>query len=444
MLAKVLLWQYAKIYRADTWMRHHFTFNGHLLLVVMVAAAVFGVDTKHSNTYQLFIFLLLLLLLSGLSSRFQRLTAQLKRQLPRYGTVDELLTYRINLVSPNKKDYDNLLLIEQFIQPSPSLAQLQGFYPAKKTGKRLAIPSFNQWRRYLNYQRGGSLAPVLLPCLSTKPLSINVSFTPVRRGKLIFDTALLAQPDLLGLYRRLITVAPSESCLILPKRYPVKPLAFSGKRKYQAGGISLASSVGNSQEFMALRHYQHGDPLNKIHWKSFAKQGKLIVKEYQDEYFVRRALLLDTFTESGEENLFEAAVSVAASLAMNEQQNEALLDLMFAGEKTYCFTAGRGVGQLPQLQEVLAQVQASSDESLVKLQQAVFARLGQCSSFLCVLLRWDEKRQRFIQQLLTHSLPVAVFLVHEGQKTKPDYANQPPFFYLLNAQQLGQDLAAIG
>lgn len=443
MLAKVLLWQYAKIYRADNWMRHHFTFNGHLLLVVMIAAAVFGVDTKHSNTYQLFIFLFLLLLLSGLSSQFQRLTVQLKRQLPRYGTVDELLTYRINLVSSNKKDYDNLLLIEQLMQPLPSLAQLQSFYPAKKTGKRFVIPSFNQWRKSLNYQRGGSIVPVMLPCLNTKPVTLDLSFIPVRRGKLVFADALIAQPDLLGLYRRLITVAPSESCLILPKRYPVKPLAFSGKRKYQAGGISLASSVGNSQEFMALRNYQHGDPLHKIHWKSFAKQGKLIVKEYQDEYFVRRALLLDTFAESGEENLFEAAVSVAASLAMCEQQNEALLDLMFAGEKTYCFTAGRGVGQLPQLQEVLAQVQASSDESFVKLQQAVLARLGQCSSFLCVLLRWDEQRQQLVQQLLAQQLPVAVFLVHEGQKNRQDYPNKPPVFYLLNCQQLGLDLAAM-
>ena len=38
-----------------------------------------------------------------------------------------------------------------------------------------------------------------------------------------------------------------------------------------------------------------GDPLRKIHWRSWARRGKPVVKEYQEEYFSRIALVLDTF-----------------------------------------------------------------------------------------------------------------------------------------------------
>jgi uncharacterized protein (DUF58 family) len=218
---------------------------------------------------------------------------------------------------------------------------------------------------------------------------------------------------------------------------------LTGRRKYQAGGVSLANSVGDSSEFMSLRDYQQGDPLKRIHWKSFAKHGKLIVKEYQDEYFVRRALLLDTFGGDADAQLFEAAVSVAASLVMSERQNDSLLDLMFVGQQTYCFTTGRGVDHTPHLQEVLASAQASFTDNFSQLQAAVLNRVGECSGFICVLMQWNQARQNLVQQLQAYGLPVAVFLLHDGSLMAEQCANQPELFYLVNYQQLAEELAAI-
>jgi len=62
---------------------------------------------------------------------------------------------------------------------------------------------------------------------------------------------------------------------------------------------------------MVLRDYRQGDAMNQIHWKSFARHGKLIVKEYQDKYFVRIVLVLDANANNLVEELFETAVSVA-------------------------------------------------------------------------------------------------------------------------------------
>jgi uncharacterized protein (DUF58 family) len=58
----------------------------------------------------------------------------------------------------------------------------------------------------------------------------------------------------------------------------------------------MASNIGQSEEFVSLREYRRGDPPRHIHWRSWAKAGKPIVKEFEDEFFVRHALVLDTFT----------------------------------------------------------------------------------------------------------------------------------------------------
>src|SRR5206468_1933896 len=86
--------------------------------------------------------------------------------------------------------------------------------------------------------------------------------------------------------------------------------AWLGARKYQRGGIALISSVGDSEEFASLRDYRPGDPLRRIHWRSVARVGRPVVREYQGEFFVRHALVLDTFAGRPESHVFEEAVSV--------------------------------------------------------------------------------------------------------------------------------------
>ncbi|HEY8219480.1 MAG TPA: DUF58 domain-containing protein [Methylobacter sp.] len=438
-----LLRQYRRVYRFNNWMRQHFTFTGHLVITFMIAAAVFGVNTRQSTTYQLFVFLLVLLVFSFLNSALNGLKVTLSRRLPRYGMVGEPLRYSVTLTNLTPRTYDRLALCEQLSETLPSAAQLKELYQLDKRPWFKRGVSFRQWLRYLAYRRGGVIAEQALPELAQTPLQVKISFTPTRRGTITFADSYLAKPDLLGLFRRLIVLKTHQSCLVLPKHYPIKPLTLIGKRKYQAGGVSLANSVGNSSEFMSLRDYQRGDPLNSIHWKSFAKHGKPIVREYQDEYFVRQVLLLDTFTGGAAVEQFEAAVSMAASIALSERQHEALLDLMFVGLQTYCFTAGRGVDHSPHLQEILASVQPSGQGSFAQLQQAVLARAGLCSSLVCVLMRWDQARQDFIMQLLSRGLPVAVFVVHDGSLTRQRCADKPEHFYLLDYHHLAEQLAAL-
>ena len=199
---------------------------------------------------------------------------------------------------------------------------------------------------------------------------------------------------------RFVTLPLPQTALILPKRYPLPPIALPGTMKYQEGGVALAASVGQSEEFVALRDYRHGDPYRHIHWRSWAKVGKPVVKEFEDEFFVRHALVLDTFTDHQHSEVFEEAVSVAASFACTIQTQESLLDLLFVGPQSYCFTAGRGLAHADQMLEILASVRACRDQPFRSLEHLVLTHVSSVSGCICVLVAWDEERRKFVEKLL--------------------------------------------
>ncbi len=444
MLTRLLIRQYLLIYKLDRWFRQHFTVTGHMFVLLLIVSAVYGIDTKSSNSYQLFVVVLLVLLCALVLSRFRNCRITLQRQLPRYATVGEAFSYRVrvNFLSQFRV-MDKLAYLDRLAEPLPSYAELKVFCRSADQPWYKRGISFRNWRRYRAYQRGAYIKEKQFSLTNSNTVGLNITFTPIRRGKLVFEAGVLAVPDLLGLFRRLFIHQQSQTLLVLPKRYAVKSLLLKGKRQYQAGGISLANSVGDSTEFMSLREYRQGDALNHIHWKSYARHGRLIVKEYQDEYFVRRALLLDTFAGPIENDQFEAAVSVAASLAMTERQNDALLDLMFVDQQAYRFTSGRGVDHIPHLQEILASVQASQIDEFKRLEQSVLNHAEQCSSLLCVLLHWDLQRQQLIQQLTAKQIPVVVFLIHHGQLQRETIADKPEHFYLIDYHRIEEQLAQL-
>src|SRR5262249_37814742 len=207
---------------------------------------------------------------------------------------------------------------------------------------------------------------------------------------------------------------------VLPRRYPVPPIGLPGTRRFQPGGVALASSVGESEEFVALRDYRPGDPRRRIHWKSWARVGRPAVREFQDEFFVRHALVLDTFSRPEPGERFEAAVSVAASLACALDTGESLLDLLFVGSRAYCLTAGRGLAHVDQLLEVLAGVRACRNQPFAALHRLVVGRADALSGCLAVLLAWDAPRQTFVRHLAELGMPtLALVVMHPRQTLHP-------------------------
>ena len=170
------------------------------------------------------------------------------------------------------------------------------------------------------------------------------------------------------------------------------------------------------------------------------------MKEFEDEFFVRHALVLDTFTDEPRSEILEEAVSVAASFACAVLTQESLLDLLFVGAESYCFTAGRGIAHADQMLEILASVKACGDKSFSTLEHLVINHISVVSGCICVLQQWDDARQKFVEKLRTLGVPVLVLLIVRPGEAKPDAGtlrDAPESFHVLEIGKIAEQLARL-
>lgn len=431
------------------WLRRRFTPAGRLVLCGLAGSAIWGVDTTKSMAYQSFTLLLSLTLLALVVSRFAPRRLAIRRSLPRFATAGEPLSYVITIENLEGRPRRGLSLSEDLEDPRPTFAEFRAEKNPDDDGPLMKdrrpfwldrLAGFTRWRRLI--ARKGTARAEEFPVPDLPPrgrVEVAVRLEPAKRGRLSLPGVIIARPDPLGIAKACVREPMAQSVLILPKRYSVPSLSLPGARRYQQGGVVLSSSVGDSQEFMGLRDYRAGDPLRRIHWRSWAKAGKPVVKEYEDEYFTRHALALDTFIEPGQEAAFEEAISVASSFACTALTQESLLDLLFVGAQSYCFTAGRGQGGTDRLLEALAGAQACPNKPFSELHASVAGRGASLSGVVCVLVGYDEPRRKFVAHLRGLGLPVRVFIVTDG----PTKVEADAMTHVLEVGRIAEGLARV-
>lgn len=377
-------------------------------------SAAIGIDTNQSMAYQSFVLLAGVFVVGFAWSlwRAPRFTAT--RILPRVGTAGEPLRYRIQIANPNRASYRAVSVSEDFGDPRPTFREFAN-QPEPGEKKRNAFDRFLRYYRWMWILAGKQIAtsmPAAVPLLKTGGVAeVEACLIPKRRGHLRLTGFEFALPDPFGLFRTFSRQAQPGSLLILPRRYRLPRVSLGGASQYQPGGISLAASVGESEEFLSTREYRRGDPSRHIHWKSTSKTGRLIVKEFQNEFFVRQALVLDTFLEAPDRPVFEEAVSVAASFALTLNTQESLLDLLFVGTEAICLTAGHGVAQMDHLLEVLAAVEPATQQDFAALEGIVLRQIRRVSGCVSIFLRWDDSRRQLVERVDALGIPQLVLVM---------------------------------
>ena len=448
-LLNPLLWVIYRGYRfiswSTYWTKRRYTAAGQAMLGGVMVAMISGLDVENAVGYQAFTLLLTLLLIAMVFSLRFRSVFSVERVLPRVATVEQPFTYRVLVRNLTAKTQSGITLIEDLVDPRPAFKEWRDY---KLDENRHSQPfRISQGRLRSPFKQATVKEADLPPLPPQQSGETLVEMTPWRRGMVRFEGVTLARPDPLGLYRALRKSSLPQTILVLPKRYPLPPIALPGSLKYQQGGVAMASNIGLSDEFVSLRDYRRGDPLRHIHWRSWAKAGRPIVKEFEDEFFVRHALVLDTFTTRPQSELFEEAVSVAASFACTVLTQESLLDLLFVGAEAYCFTAGRGLAHADQMLEILGSVQPCYQQPFATLERAVLEHANVVSGCICVLLEWDELRQRFVEKLKMLGLPVLVLVLRPAGETTPldpgPLADSPGSLHSLEVGRIEQQLATL-
>ena len=204
------------------------------------------------------------------------------------------------------------------------------------------------------------------------------------------------------------------------------PLGNCGRPMHPA---PLLGAKGESPEYVGNREYVLGEAAVRLDFRAWARLGRPVVREYQDEFSFRSALILDTWqpetrrlgfhNQAAEqrESQLEAAVSLSSAIAESMQAREIVIDLFVAGPEIYLFQSSHSGTRLDTLQELFATVETASTDAWQVLPEPLMESLETISSIVFVLLDWDHRRQELIERIRETGRGVRVLLVRSTPTT---------------------------
>ncbi|MBK5247819.1 MAG: DUF58 domain-containing protein [Actinomycetales bacterium] len=144
--------------------------------------------------------------------------------------------------------------------------------------------------------------------------SAGYVISPDRRGVFLLGPASVHRSDPMNLVRWRVTSAGTQELAVWPRTEDVPSIMRAATRD-----ATMARPRGRPQrnlEDLTVREYRPGDDLHRVHWKSSARQGELMVRHDEPATTHRVDVLLDLGSpqESDPESDTEFAVSACASL----------------------------------------------------------------------------------------------------------------------------------
>jgi uncharacterized protein (DUF58 family) len=261
------------------------------------------------------------------------------------------------------------------------------------------------------------------------PGRVRLNVRCERRGSHVVPGFRVESDFPFGLLRSRQVVRDERAVLVYPKFTPLGSLQLPVGRTYQPGGVAMASTIGESAEYIGNREYREGDPVKDIDWRATARMSRPIVREYREEYFMRVGVILDTHVPAKEgrrqksevgteyDENFERAVSVAASVSDYMSRQDYLVDLFAAGPNLYHLTAGRSLAYLDQILDILACVEPNPEEPFETLEPAILENLSRITTVICVFLDWNETRRAFVHRLRAQGVALKVIIVRGAKPT---------------------------
>lgn len=272
--------------------RLSFTREGRLIVILSVGVGFAAINTGNNLLYLLLGWLLSFIIASGILSEMtlKRLTVE-RRPPPRVFAGEPFL---MEVVIRNDKPARASFSIE--------VEDLVGSTPLDKRCYFLKIPAAKSQRTSYRH-------------------------TFVRRGLYTLTGYRVATKFPFALFRKSRDVDAPLEVLV----YPARVMVPRPSPRSEARGEATANRTGRTGDFFGLREHRSGDDRRDVHWRSSARSGRLLVREYEDEHARRVAVAVDNALPDATRDAFadgaispeveaqvasvERAISVAASLA---------------------------------------------------------------------------------------------------------------------------------
>jgi uncharacterized protein (DUF58 family) len=416
---RILYFFYHRSAAVQHWFGRRIRPAGAGAMLVVSLGSFMSLGQPKNSIFQIFCFSLAMVLLSLGWVIFRRAKLAAVLELPLHATAGEPLRYSIRLKNTGSRTLRGAKLEQTTPDPRPGLREFASLSEPGEEERNIFDRTMLYYRWQWLMARKDSFhaaeSDETLELAAGEHRKIGMMLTPAHRGVVAMGDVRALLPDPLGFFQRCKRIDTKPARLVvLPKRYRLPQIIMPGSAAFRIGGEVTSNAIGNAGEFVGLREYRSGDPMRQIHWKSWAHTGRPMVKELEDNFFPRYALVLDTFAGSPDESLFEEMVSVAASFIVGLDYSESLLDLMFIASEEHTVTAGRGMERAEKLLEVLADVTIEDSGHLDLLASTVIRHRENMTSCLLILNGWDSLRAEFVGNLIKAAIPCVPLIVGNG------------------------------
>ncbi|HEU5160096.1 MAG TPA: DUF58 domain-containing protein [Streptosporangiaceae bacterium] len=194
--------------------------------------------------------------------------------------------------------------------------------------------------------------------------SMDVAIATPRRGLIRLGPVVVERRDPLGLIRHVLPLSNRTWLWVWPRVHPVRPLPLGLVPDFEGRLADEAPRGGTA--FASLREYEAGDDPRLIHWRSTARLGSLVVREHADTTDPTTAIVVDTRTDALDADTFEAAVEMAASVAVASLRVGHEVTLHAPGEDRRAVATAGGHEILDRL-AALGQIDDAEPSTLVRV-----------------------------------------------------------------------------
>ncbi len=239
--------------------------------------------------------------------------------------------------------------------------------------------------------------------------------TPLRRrGLYDWGPLRIVATDPFGVFRRVRRIGDARQILVYPPvvdipHFQAPPANLPGEGRFRRRTHYITPNASG------IRQYAPGDAFNRIHWRSTARTGELMVKTFEldpaSDIWVVLDLERRVAAGHDEESTEEYGVCIAASVARHYIHANRPAGLMCFGRRLEIIEPERGQQQLTRILETLATASSTGDAPLGNLLLEEQRRFGRHTTLIVITSATDDHWLTAIQSLTHRGVRAAVVLI---------------------------------
>ncbi|MEX1103633.1 MAG: DUF58 domain-containing protein [Dehalococcoidia bacterium] len=253
---------------------------------------------------------------------------------------------------------------------------------------------------------------VVVPPRRSRNWMVDTPLT--RRGLYDWGPVRVVATDPLGIFRRVRHYGGRQQILVYPPvvdlpRFHAPPANLPGEGRFRRRTHYVTPNASG------IREYAPGDAFNRIHWRSTARTGEMMVKTFELDPASDIWVLLDlekrVAAGTGEESTEEYGVRIAASIGRHFLVANRSVGLITFGRDLRVIEPERGTQQMTRILETLATVQAVGDAPLGNILFEEQRRFGRHTTIIIVTSATDDYWITAMQSLTQRGVRATVVLL---------------------------------